>query len=92
MADIIDVIMRLTDQVTGPLRRIRGEMEQGARMHERLGGTISRVGGNISAIGSMMMPVAGAITAPCGRASGSRLPYIRIRGGCRYGQAGSRRL
>ena len=63
MADIIDVIMRLTDQVTGPLRRIRGEMEQGARMHERLGGTISRVGGNISAIGSMMMPVAGAITA-----------------------------
>ena len=60
---IIDVIMRLQDQVTGPLRHIRSEIEQTARIHERLGSTVSKVGSNISAIGNMMLPVAGAITA-----------------------------
>lgn len=63
MASIIDVVMKLTDQVTGPLRHIRSEIEQTARIHERMGSTISRVGNNISSIGSMMMPMAGAITA-----------------------------
>lgn len=63
MADVIDVIMRLTDQVTGPLRHIRNEVEQTARIHERLGRTVSTVGNNISSIGNMMLPVAGAITA-----------------------------
>lgn len=63
MASIIDVVMKLTDQVTGPLRHIRSEIEQTARIHERMGSTISRVGNNISSIGNMMMPMAGAITA-----------------------------
>lgn len=61
MADIIDVIMRMTDQVTGPLRHIRTEMEQNALSMTRLGKNVSNVGRTMSGIGQSMLPMAGAI-------------------------------
>lgn len=61
MADIIDVIMRLTDQVTGPLQHIRTEMEQNAQSMTRLGRNVSNVGRTMSGIGQAMLPMAGAI-------------------------------
>ena len=63
MANIIDVVMRLTDSVTDPLRRIRHQMEQTANMNQRLGHDIQNVGRGISSIGESMMPAAAAITA-----------------------------
>lgn len=61
MADVIDVIMRMTDQVTGPLQHIRTEMEQNALSMTRLGKNVSNVGQNMSSIGQSMLPMAGAI-------------------------------
>lgn len=58
MAKIIDVIMRLQDQVSGTLGRIRRQMEETGRMHRRLGGEISRTGKNIENIGRAMLPMA----------------------------------
>ena len=58
MAKIIDVIMRLQDQVSGTLGRIRRQMEETGRMHRRLGGEISRTGRNIENIGRAMLPMA----------------------------------
>lgn len=63
MANIIDVIMRLTDNVTDPLRRIRQQMEQTANMNQRLGRDIQNIGRGVSSIGESMMPAAAAITA-----------------------------
>ena len=63
MANIIDVVMRLTDSVTDPLKRIRHQMEQTANMNQRLGHDIQNVGRGISSIGESMMPAAAAITA-----------------------------
>ena len=63
MANIIDLVMRLTDRVTDPMRRIRQQMEQTANANQRLGRNISQLGNNVSSIGQAMMPVAGAITA-----------------------------
>lgn len=58
MAKIIDVIMRLQDQVSGTLGRIRRQMEETGRMHRRLGSEISRTGKNIENIGRAMLPMA----------------------------------
>lgn len=63
MAEIIDVVMRLTDNVTDRLRNIRQGMEQTARANQRLGSTISGVGNSMGAISSAMMPMAAGITA-----------------------------
>ena len=63
MANIIDVIMRLTDQVTDPLRNIRQQMEETANVNRRLGRDITNIGNGISSIGTAMLPAAAAITA-----------------------------
>lgn len=63
MAQIIDVIMNLTDNVTSGLDRIRSGMEQTARINQRLGGTLSNVGRNISSVGSALMPMASGLAA-----------------------------
>lgn len=61
---VIDVIMRLTDQVTAPLTRIRSQMDATAKTSTRLGRTVQTVGKNISSISSALMPVsAGLVTA-----------------------------
>lgn len=63
MAEIIDVIMRLTDQVSDRLSNIRREMEQSARRSVRLGNTIQGVGKSMNSIATAMMPLAAGITA-----------------------------
>lgn len=37
MAEIIDLVMRLTDHVTGTLGNIRTQMEQTAKMNQQIG-------------------------------------------------------
>lgn len=61
MARIIDVIMRLQDQVTRPLAQIRNQMEETARVHQRLGKNIRTAGRNMTAIGEALMPVAAGV-------------------------------
>lgn len=63
MANIIDVVMRLTDNVTDPLRNIRRQMEETANINQRLGRNVSKLGDNISSIGQAMMPAATAVAA-----------------------------
>ena len=63
MANIIDVVMRLTDRVTDPLRNMRRQMEQTANMNRRLGRDMQNIGRGVSSIGESMMPAAAAITA-----------------------------
>lgn len=63
MGNIIDVVMRLTDRVTDPLRNIRRQMEQTANANRRLGRDIQSIGQGVSSIGQSMMPAAAAITA-----------------------------
>lgn len=64
MAEIIDVIMRLQDNVTDKLARIRSGMEQTARANERMGRNIANAGKGIATLGAAMMPMtAGIVTA-----------------------------
>lgn len=63
MAEIIDVIMRLQDNVTSGLTRIRNSMEETDRINQRMGRDISNVGRHVSALGTSMLPVAAGITA-----------------------------
>lgn len=61
MAEIIDVVMRLTDNVTDKLHRIRTEMEQTAKSNMQMGRNISNAGRGIGALSSAMMPLAAGI-------------------------------
>lgn len=61
MAEIIDVVMRLTDNVSSGLRRMRSEMEQNAKASMQLGRNISNVGRNVGNLASAMMPLAAGI-------------------------------
>ncbi len=63
MAEIIDVVMRLTDQVSDKLTHIRREMEQTARGNVRLGNTVQGVGKSLGSVANTMMPLAVGITA-----------------------------
>lgn len=63
MAEIIDVVMRLTDQVSDRLTHIRREMEQTARGNIRLGNTVQGVGRSLGSVANTMMPIAAGITA-----------------------------
>lgn len=63
MAQVIDLIMKLQDDVTSKLKGIRSEMEQTAKMNTRLGGDIARAGKGMTAIGTAMTPIAAGITA-----------------------------
>lgn len=44
MSSQIDVIMRLTDQVTAPLARIRNQMEQTAKINARVSRSVKNIG------------------------------------------------
>lgn len=61
MPDIIDVVMRLTDNVTDGLRDIRNSMEQTARANQQLGREITSVGRGIGSMADAMMPLAAGI-------------------------------
>lgn len=55
MAEIIDVIMRLQDNVTSGLTRIRNSMEETDKINQRMGRDISNVGRHVSALGTSML-------------------------------------
>lgn len=61
MAEIIDVVMRLTDNVTDGLRHIRTEMEQTARANSQMGRNLTNAGKGVGALSSAMMPLAAGI-------------------------------
>lgn len=61
MAEIIDVVMRLTDNVTDGLRRIRGEMEQTSRANQSMGRNLNSIGKGVGNLASSMMPLAAGI-------------------------------
>lgn len=61
MAEIIDVIMRLKDETTNSLRRIRNGMEQTAKAHMKLGRDITNAGRGIGNIAHAMAPLAAGI-------------------------------
>lgn len=61
MAEIIDVVMRLTDNVTDGLKRIRNSMEQTAKANMQMGQQLHTVGKNVGNLSSTMMPLAAGI-------------------------------
>lgn len=61
MAEIIDVIMRLKDETTNSLRRIRSGMEQTAKANMKLGRDITNAGRGIGNIAHAMAPLAAGI-------------------------------
>lgn len=61
MAEIIDVVMRLTDNVTEGLHHIRTEMEQTARANTQMGHNLTSTGKSVGALSSAMMPLAAGI-------------------------------
>ena len=63
MAEIIDVIMRLQDNVTSGLARIRKNMEKTGKATQRMGRDIAKAGKNVSDLGESMLPAAAGITA-----------------------------
>ena len=63
MAEIIDVIMRLQDNVTSGLTRIRNSMEETSKANQRMGRDIAKAGKNVSDLGESMLPAAAGITA-----------------------------
>ena len=68
MSQIIDAILRLRDQFTPALIRARSQLEQTAKLNERIGRDLQRTGRSISGIGEAMMPMATGI-AVAGMAS-----------------------
>lgn len=58
MAEIIDLVMRLTDHVTGTLGNIRTQMEQTAKMNQQIGRNLSNAGRHINSLASAMAPLA----------------------------------
>lgn len=61
MAEIIDVVMRLTDNVTDNLHHIRTEMEQTSKANMQMGRNLSNVSRNVGNLASTMMPLAAGI-------------------------------
>ena len=75
---VIDVIMRLTDQVTAPLTRIRSQMDATAKTSTRLGRTVQAVGKNMGSIGSALMPVSAGIVAAGTMAATTFMDFDRV--------------
>lgn len=75
---VIDVIMRLTDQVTAPLTRIRSQMDATAKTSTRLGRTVQTVGKNMGSIGSALMPVSAGIVAAGTMAATTFMDFDRV--------------
>lgn len=75
---VIDVIMRLTDQVTAPLTRIRSQMDATAKTSSRLGRTMQTVSKNIGSISSALMPVSAGILAAGTMATTTFMDFDRV--------------
>lgn len=63
MSSQIDVIMRLTDQVTAPLARIRNQMEQTAKINARVSRSVKNIGKQVSDVGNSLLPLSAGIVA-----------------------------
>ena len=63
MSSVVDVILRLTDNVTSKLQSINNAMAKTANTSKRLSSTVKTVGKNIGSIGTAMAPVASGIVA-----------------------------
>lgn len=75
---VIDVIMRLTDQVTAPLTRIRSQMDATAKTSTRLGRTVQTVGKNSGSISSALMPVSAGLVAAGTMAATTFMDFDRV--------------
>ena len=75
---VIDVIMRLTDQVTAPLTRIRSQMDATAKTSTRLGRTVQTIGKNIGSISSALMPVSAGLVAAGTMAATTFMDFDRV--------------
>ena len=75
---VIDVIMRLTDQVTAPLTRIRSQMDATAKTSTRLGRTVQTVGKNIGSISGALMPVSAGLVAAGTMAATTFMDFDRV--------------
>lgn len=75
---VIDVIMRLTDQVTAPLTRIRSQMDATAKTSTRFGRTVQTVGKNIGSISSALMPVSAGLVAAGTMAATTFMDFDRV--------------
>lgn len=62
----IEILMRLIDGVTEPLKQIKSHMEETSKIQKRLGKSIQNVGSQISGVGQAMLPMAGAIVGATG--------------------------
>ena len=71
MANIIDAIIRLRDQFTPTLSRVRTQLSETERVAQRAARDVTRLGNSISGIGEAMLPMAGAITGGLGYAVNS---------------------
>ena len=58
---IIDVVLRMKDQLTGPMNNATKKLQENARQYQRLGRQIQRTGRNITSAGKTLTT---AITAP----------------------------
>lgn len=63
MSNVVDVVLKLTDMVSGKLKVIRDSMAQTSTTAKRLSNTVNVVGKNIGSIGMAMAPVASGIVA-----------------------------
>lgn len=75
---VIDVIMRLTEEVTAPLTRIRSQMDATAKTSTRLGRTVQTVGKNIGSISSALMPVSAGLVAAGTMAATTFMDFDRV--------------
>ena len=61
--EYIDMMLRLIDGVTTPLRSIQQQVKDTAQYHQALGKNIERVGSSFTRMGKTMLPIATGITA-----------------------------
>lgn len=59
--EIIDVMMRLVDGVTAPLRSINSQLAMTAKQQNAMGRNIQRLGRDITGVGQALMPVSAGI-------------------------------
>ncbi|WP_295237905.1 phage tail tape measure protein [Veillonella sp.] len=61
--EVIDVMMRLVDGVTAPLRAINSQLSMTAKQQNAAGRNVQRLGKDISGVGEALTPVAAGIVA-----------------------------
>ena len=75
MASIIDAIIRLRDQFTPTLSRVRTQLSETQRVSQRAARDVSRLGNTISGIGESMMIPTAAIGATVAKAADTYMGF-----------------